>query len=92
MPWNGCRLGYFRRPRVGSGTRVAAKRSVLWCVRGNAILSCLGISGVLVFGWVSQGRSPDLGRGKPESLEYHPLTSTVRKLKLNSQERGPRAQ
>lgn len=66
---------------------------------GKSVLPCLGIFGVLALGWVSQGRLPDLGQGKPESpftaaadLEYHPLTSRDKKLKLNSQGPGPRAQ
>lgn len=68
MPWNGSRLDYFRRPRVGSGTGAAAKS------RANSVLPCLGI----VFGslgWVSQGRSPDRGQGKPETPLLRPLIS-----------------
>lgn len=65
---------------------------------GNAVWLYLGFwhSG----GCLGQGRSPDPGAKKPRKpftatadlLEYHPLTSTDGKLKLNSQERGPRAQ
>lgn len=64
-------------------------------------MSLLGILfEFLTLGWVSWGRSPDPGRGKPESplqrplisLKDHPLTSTDRKLKLNSQGRGSRIQ
>ena len=69
MPWNGSCLDYFHRPRVGSGTELAAKsREIVW--------PCLGISfGFGSPGWVSQGRSSDPGRGKPESPLLRPLIS-----------------
>lgn len=70
MPWNGSCLDYFHRPRVGSGTEAAAKS------RGNSVWPCLVISfGFGSPGWVSQGRSPDPGRGKPESPLLRPLIS-----------------
>lgn len=70
MPWNGSCLDYFRRPRVGSGTGAAAKS------RGNSVLLCLGIlfgSGAL--GWISRGRSSNLGQGNSESPSPRRLIS-----------------
>lgn len=95
MSWNGSCLYYFRRPRVGSGTREAEKSLVLGCIRGKF---CLALLQYIAWGFGTRvgvsGQSPDPRRRKPESPLQRPLislnitlTSTDRKLKLNSQGR-----
>lgn len=99
MPWKGSCLGYFRRPRVGSGASGgAAKSSVLLCA-GEILFSLFGYIWVFgtrvgVSGTVT--RSRERKTRKPfttaaDLLEYHPLSSMDRKLNLNSQGPGPRS-